>query len=72
MQQVDAALVELLSSLFGAPELRRLLQRETWGVKLVLAITSSEQTAPNDWFHDLVVAVNQRGLNACASRLDAG
>jgi formylglycine-generating enzyme required for sulfatase activity/predicted phosphodiesterase len=64
VQQVDAALVELLSSLFGAPELRRLLQRETWGVKLVLGITSSEQTAPNDWFHDLVVAVNQRGMGA--------
>jgi hypothetical protein len=64
MPPVDAALVALLPKLFGAPELRRLLQREPWGADLVQHLAPSEHQAPSAWFHDLVLAVDQRGLRA--------
>lgn len=62
MTKVDSALVRLLGELFQPPELKQLLEREDWAASWLLDIPPPERMAANEWFHDLVRAVDQRNL----------
>lgn len=53
-----------LKDRFESGELRRALERESWGAALVETISSEQFTSIDTWFHDLLLKVGQQGYHA--------
>ena len=64
MTVVADSSLDLLKSLFSAPELHRLLQRQSWGANLVGQLAPPEHQAPDAWLHDLLLAVDRHGVRS--------